>query len=107
MLFEVQRARVNDQGNQFAPPSVLPASLSATHAFAIRHPFVPLALAYAAGVLAGWQLPLPLAPLFLAAGGLILAAVLVPRARWTSNSISGGGKRRNPALHFTSLKAQS
>lgn len=47
-------------------------------ALARRHPLVPVALAYAAGVLLGWQIPLPLPVLFGVAGVLGVAACARP-----------------------------
>lgn len=61
-----------------APPG---DRLRGAGSLARRHPLVPVALAYGAGVLCGWGFPLPLAGLFGAAGGLVMAAAAVPNWR--------------------------
>ena len=50
-------------------------------AFALRHPFVPLAIVYVGGVLLGWKVPLPLPMLFTVAFSVALAALALPRTR--------------------------
>ncbi len=72
--------RVNDQGNQSAPIPVRPAAAGEFSAFALRHPFVPLALAYVAGILLGWRWPLPLAGLF--AASLLIACLAAALPNW-------------------------
>ncbi|MFM8470365.1 MAG: ComEC/Rec2 family competence protein, partial [Limisphaerales bacterium] len=69
---------MKDQGNQLAAQS---NALGVPTAFARRHPLVPVALAYAAGVLLGWRAPVPLPILFGVAGALCLAALALPNWR--------------------------
>ena len=71
---------MKDQGNQVPAPLADSASRTAFAAFARRHPLVPVAIAYAAGVLLGWRWPLPLPFLFMLAASLSGAALLL--ARW-------------------------
>ncbi len=66
------------EGDQSTSPADHPGLLSA---FARQQPFVPVALAYAAGVLLGWCWALPLAGLFLMAGAFCGAALLLPKWR--------------------------
>jgi ComEC/Rec2-related protein len=49
--------------------------------FALRHPFVPLALAYVAGVLLGWRCPLSLPLLYSAAFLCVVTALVRPAWR--------------------------
>jgi ComEC/Rec2-related protein len=73
---------LNDEGHQ---PASQPASVTlsdALAAFSRRHPLVPVALAYAAGVLCGRIFPLPLASLFGVAVLLLIAALGL--SRWRS-----------------------
>ncbi|MEQ2007396.1 MAG: ComEC/Rec2 family competence protein [Limisphaerales bacterium] len=72
---------MKDQGTQPAaqPPSATP--LQGFVAFCRRHPFVSVALAYAAGVLCGWRFQVPQAGLLIVAGALVIAAVILPNWR--------------------------
>lgn len=72
---------MNAEGNQTASQPTDTATAHALAAFARRHPLVPVALAYGAGVLCGWKFPLPLGLLFSAAGILVIAAALLPNWR--------------------------
>lgn len=66
------------EGDQSASSS---GSLDLLRGFARCHPFVPVSLAYAAGVLLGWRWALPLAGLFGVAGTLLVIALLRPNWR--------------------------
>ncbi len=78
LLSSASFLRLKPEGDQSASPT---ASLGLLHGFARGHPFVPVALAYAAGVLLGWRCPLPLAGLFGMAGAICVAALLLPKWR--------------------------
>jgi len=69
---------LNEQGNQSASSAWRPARQISV--FGLRHPLVPVALAYVAGILLGWRWPLPLAGLF--AVGLFLAGLAVAVPGW-------------------------
>lgn len=72
---------MNDRGNPTTPNPSAGNLTGALNSFALRHPLVPVALAYGAGVLCCWKFPLPLAGLFGAAVVLAVAAGLLPNWR--------------------------
>jgi competence protein ComEC len=71
---------LNAEETQLAAQQTDNTKAHAFFAFSRRHPLVPVALAYGAGVLCGWKFPLPLAVLFGVAVALVAATVLL--ANW-------------------------
>lgn len=72
---------LNNEGRQPAKSTASATPCNASVAFIRRHPLVPVALAYAAGVLCGWKFPLSLAVLLIGAGGLLVVALGLPNWR--------------------------
>ena len=72
---------MNAEETQLAAQQTDNTKAHAFFAFSRRHPLVPVALAYGAGVLCGWKFPLPLAVLFGVAVALIAATVLLTHWR--------------------------
>lgn len=68
--------RLNVEEHQPISAPAHAAALNALTDLARKQPLAPVALAYVAGVLAGWWIPAPVSWLFCAAGGVALAAGL-------------------------------